>query len=133
MGCFSTLRRTLDANHMHYEIISENIIKVYQKMKNAGDLVILISFKADNYPVFRCYDLGKFPKEKTMAALVACNDANSEYRWVKFYLDEDQCVTATVDAIVNERTVFDEAIKIIYRMLDIVDTVYHTFMKAKWA
>lgn len=135
MGCFSTLKRALDSKHMPYNEIRDCVIEVFDKRKNIGSVRVVIGFEneEDNYPWFKCYELGYFPKEKTAAALIACNNANKDYRWIRFSLDDDQDIVAAADAIVNEDSVFDEVVEMILRMTGIVDTVYPTFMQARWA
>ena len=80
----------------------------------------------------KCYDLGHFEGDKYAAGLLACNNANKQYRWVRFYMDGDNDVVAAMDAIVSSETVFDEMIELIVRMLQIIDDLYPEFMRARW-
>ena len=135
MSCYSALKRGLDANRLPYNELDSSVIEVFDKKENIGSVRIVIGFNNDddNRPWFKCYELGKFPKEKTAAALIACNNANKQYRWIRFYLDEENDVIAEADAVVSEDSVFNETVELIIRMSGIVDSVYPSFMQARWA
>ena len=110
------------------------MIEVFEKKENISSVRVVIGFDEPDStrPWFRCFELGRFPEDKTAAALIACNNANKEYRWVRFSLDEEHDIVCAADAIVDEDTVFDEVVELIVRMMRIVDTVYPTFMLARW-
>ena len=135
MSCYSALKRGLDETRLPYNEIDSSVIEVFEKKENIGSIRIVIGFNNidDNRPWFRCYELGKFPKEKTAAALIACNNANKKYRWIRFYLDEENEVIAEADAVVSEASVFDETVALIICMSKNVDSVYPSFMQARWA
>jgi len=135
MGCYAKLKSQLDEKHLPYNEIKEGVIEVFEKKENIGSVRVVIGFDEPDStrPWFRCFELGRFPEEKTAAALIACNNANKEYRWVRFSLDEEHDIVCAADAIVDEETVFDEVVELIVRMMRIVDTVYPTFMQARWS
>ena len=62
-----------------------------------------------------------------------CYTCNAKYRWVKFYIDDDNDICVRSDAILDEGTCGEECREIILRMIGIIDESYPVFMKARWA
>ena len=81
----------------------------------------------------RCWSFGKVPEGKRGALLEACNKLNSDYRWVKFYIDDDGDIATSLDAVIDIDTVGPEVIQLVSRMVSIYDGAYPTLMKATWA
>ena len=135
MNYYALLKKELDEKHLPYNELKDGVIEIYQKKENIQSVRIIVGFDSveSNRPWFKCYDLGHFDDDKYAAGLLACNEANKKYRWMRFYIDSDNDVTVDADAIVSEESVFEEVIEIIVRMLDIVNDVYPMFMKARWA
>ena len=135
MSYYSIFKNRLDQENLPYREIQDGTIEIIQQGKNIQNIRIVVGFDdgTSNRPWFKSYDLGRFDGDKYAAGLMACNDANKQYRWVRFYIDEDNDVVAAADAIVSEESVFDEVIELIVRMLHIVDDLYPSFMKARWA
>lgn len=73
------------------------------------------------------------PMEKTAQALICCNSCNLRFRWVKFYIDDDNDLIAETDGIIAGDTVGDECLELLYRTVSICDDCYGDFMKAVWA
>lgn len=76
-------------------------------------------------------EFARIPREKKNKAYEICNSLNEEYRWVKFYYNEDggdlRCET---DAIVDVKTSTDEINELWARMTTIVDKAYPKIMKS---
>ena len=72
------------------------------------------------------------PEDKTLKMLDAINDLNNKYRWVKFCLDKDQDVSVQVDAYVNGDTDGMICVKLLLRIMKIIDESYPTFMHILW-
>ena len=73
------------------------------------------------------------PAEKTAAVLLALNECNHKFRWVKFYLDEDNDVVANGDVIFDEQNAADAVIELVMRTASIIDDAYADIMKAIWS
>ena len=71
--------------------------------------------------------------DKTASLLLACNKMNCRFRWVKFYLDEDNDLVANADVLIDEYTAGEECAGIVTRIASIVDDAYPEFMRAMWA
>ena len=86
----------------------------------------------DNNVQYRCADIMNF-KDNEAAALVACNEVNKKFRWVKFYLNDEAEIVAETDAYLSEENCGDECFSLMLHMFSIIDKAYVEFMKAKIA
>ena len=73
------------------------------------------------------------PEEKTMDLLVVCNELNNKYKWVKFYLDDENDLVLEDDAILTVATAPDEVFELMIRMFEIEKEVKPQIMKAIYA
>ena len=73
------------------------------------------------------------PADKTAKMLLALNGCNHKFRWVKFYLDEDNDVIANGDVMFDEQNAAEACIELIMRTASIIDDAYADIMKAIWA
>lgn len=113
-------------------------IKVAFSGDNAESISILFFFdKKDDGDTtsinIKSFSIAKVPTDKLMNLYVALNELNAEYRWVKFYIDKDNEVTVSGDAITDEESAADELEEILLRYINIIDEVYPRIMKALWA
>ncbi len=69
-------------------------------------------------------------QEKTYKLL---NAENAKYRWIKFYVDDDNDIRAEMDAVLDLDTAGDECFELMLRMCDIVDDAYVEIQKGFWA
>ena len=76
--------------------------------------------------------IANVPVEKTASALLALNECNHLFRWVKFYLDEDNDVIANTDLIFTAQNAGEACIEIVLRCASIIDDAYPRIMKAIW-
>ncbi len=119
----------------------------YTYDEREDDVVVSCGFNMDNAPVrvslfidndnthvaLRCFGFVKVAKDKYANALIACNQCNMEYRWVKFVIDDDMDINAQDDAVTSPETAGTELFELMHRMLSIVDDCYPVFMKSIWA
>ena len=77
----------------------------------------------------KVFTICKCLEEKLMEMYVQLNQLNFDYRWVKFYLDNDNEVTVSGDAVVNPETAGEELYELMARYLNIIDEVYPRIMK----
>lgn len=119
----------------------------YEERQGKSD-VVEIRFSGDNWssiPIrfffdtsceavaVRCFSICMFNQNKLAAGLLKANELNNEYRWLRFYIDEDNEATAAIDAVIDTSTVGEVCYELMIRMLNIVDDVYPEFMKACWS
>ena len=72
------------------------------------------------------------PADKTAKMLLLLNEFNNKFRWVKFYLDEDNDIIANGDVVFDEQNAGDACIELIMRTASIIDDAYADIMKAIW-
>ena len=70
------------------------------------------------------------PDEKYAEVLVACNLLNSQYKWLKFFIDKDNDIMVSDDAIVSEDSCADECFELLVRRIQILEDVKPVIMKA---
>ena len=126
----------LDSQNMHYKLDEEkNVIEIgIGGLDNIGSIKILLIFSDNDRIVgLRAYNVCKFQEAKSEPMYRVCSQMNHQFRWVKFYVDEnDWTITAEDDAIVTLGSVGEELLELTMRMAGIVDEAYPNFMKAIW-
>ncbi len=101
---------------------------------NADTISLQFFFSRDGGDVaVRIFSIARVPKNKTAAVLEVLNALMIEYRWLRFYLDSDNEVTAAIDAVITEETAAPVAGELLARGLNIVDDIYPRIMKVLWA
>jgi len=125
----------LDSKGIKYDDRDEFHVVVPYSGDNIRSIRIHVSFDKDGDGMIQMYawDIGKFDGDKYAKGLIACNELNSKYRWVKFYLDRDKDVCVSLDAYIDEATVGQECLSLVRRMVNISDEAFPVFMKALYA
>lgn len=109
-------------------------VKIAYTGKHGNNLNFIFFFDSDGGSVnVKVFEICKTDEEKIMNMYVTLNEINCEYRWIKMYIDSDNDVTASGDAIVNPDTAGNECFEILLRYLSILDDIYPRLMKALWA
>ena len=75
----------------------------------------------------------RVPEDKLADVIFLCNDLNSRYKWVTFYVDKDGDGIIHDDAVISVETAADEAFELIIRMLDITKDTKAEIMKCIYA
>ena len=126
----------LDQKNVRYSILRSDVVRVSYTGDNCPSIAVHLIFSNDGRDVsLRCYSIAKIKKEDAkqyLGALFACSELNKTYRWVKFYLDNDNELTAEDDAVIDPYTTGEECYKLLRKMVNIVDETYPTFMKVAW-
>lgn len=126
-----------DSKGFKYQIEEDrDVMRIsFGKLDNKDGLKILVFFDEDNRTVaIRSFDYVSFPESKIGNMYALCSKMNKNFRWVKFYVDEeDNTITISDDAVVMLDSVGDELYELVMRMTSIADTAYPEFMKAVWA
>ncbi len=130
----SLFMRYMDRNNIKYTDVKENVVKVVYSGDNLTSIPIYVFFDKDGDPLvnFKCWNIQNFKGDLMAGGMIACNDLNKVYRWVKFYLDDDCDVIAEIDAYVDEDTCGSECTSLVKRMVNIIDEGYPTLMHFRW-
>ena len=75
----------------------------------------------------------RVPADKVADVIFTCNELNSQYKWVTFYVDDDNDVVLHLDAILSPATAAEEAFELLVRTLNIGDEAKPIIMKAIYA
>ena len=120
----------MDANGVKYSDVREDVVKVVYIGDNLKTIPVYVFFDKDGDPLvcFKCWDIAKIGEHGMAAAIIACNGLNKKYRWVKFYLDDDNDIVAQIDAYVDEATCGSECLNLVKRVVNIVDEGYPTLV-----
>ena len=131
----SRFKSFLDRKGIRYREGDDEVISITYNTDNAQSVEVLAAFDDDgkNRVTFISFAIGEFPQAQFAKALVTCNAMNRKYRWVKFYINDNNCITVSSDAILDEETCGDECMEYVIRIIRIVDEAYPEFMKARWA
>lgn len=134
MSYKSIYLRYMDKNEIKYVDRDDRTVRVTYGGDNLNSIPIYVTFDKDdkNQAQFSCWNIAKFPDNKLEQAYKICNDLNTEYRWVKFYIDSDKDIRCEMDACFEEYSVGANCASLVRRMVNIIDDVYPTFMKAMW-
>ena len=123
-----------DAKGIKYAANDErNVIRTGFGANNKENVEVLLIFDGDETMGLRSFNYVKFPDAKKPQMYQLCSELNKSFRWVKFYVDEqDNTITLADDAVIQLETVGEEAFELMMRMIGIADNAYPTFMKALW-
>ena len=72
----------------------------------------------------------RVPDDKFIDVVLACNQINAEFRYVKFAVDKDNDVMVFTDAILDPSTAGEECFELLIRSLKIISDAKPIIMKA---
>ena len=91
---------------------------------NFKSLTFVFLFDDDGESVaIRVWSIEEFTASQLSDAYEFCNRMNNDYRWVSFFVDSDNELTARVDAILTSPSIADECLELLRRTVRIVDKV----------
>ena len=64
--------------------------------------------------------------------LLACNELNNKYRWVKFVIDDDRDINIEADCVVSPSTAGTVCVEMFYHFMGIAKEAYPVLMRAQW-
>ena len=124
----------LDDEGVKYSNLSKSVVRVPYTGENLKTIPIFVAFNDDGEPLvqIKCWEIANF-KGKEEIAYKTCNQLNKQYRWLKFYLDNDADIIASVDTYVDEMTCGYFCLSLVRRAVAIIDEAYPTLARAMWA
>lgn len=122
----------LDKEGCNYTVHEDrNGISAGWNLDGGASIRLLVSFDDDNKSCnITAYKFVNGPDAKWGKALIALNNLNENYRWVKFYIDSDNDIILQDDAVITIDTCADEVMELVNRMLSIAEEAYPSIMKA---
>lgn len=123
-------------NDWKCRIIEEEKVSVVTALftLKAGNEVTVQIFSTDDDDdaAIRIHRLCHAEPGKHASLLSAVNQANGDFRFAKFVLNDNGDVSVQADLPLNVGNVGAAALEITMRLLNIIDNVYPAFMKAIW-
>lgn len=134
-----SFKKSLEKREYRYSYLPENeehneMMRLTFSADNKDHIEIIFFFDEDGNRVnVKCFSIAKVPDTALMNVYVKLNELNEKYRWVKFYIDSDNEVTVSGDAIIDDETAGEECFEICARYIGIIDECYPELMKAMWS
>ena len=75
----------------------------------------------------------RIPEDKVADLIFLCNELNTEYKWITYYVDKDNDLVMHDDAIVSPESAAEECFELLIRMLKISEDIKPRIMKAIYA
>lgn len=111
----------------------EYCLKVAYSGANMSKIPVLVFFDEQNAVVrVRCCEICNLGRNESFG-LRSCNEANAQYPWVKFYMDQEGNVISGVDAYLEEHTCGRECLELVRKLARITDEAYRIFVGEIWA
>lgn len=132
--------RFLDEKNISYETFStsddyENDNAVQVSYPAESGEIDLTCFFSENHDVqVRCFSLCNVPNDKIEEMYEVLNELNSKYRWVTFFIDDDNDVNVKGDLFsVTNNTAGYMCSDFMLRIINIIDDALPDIMKARWS
>ena len=127
----------LDSEEIKYSILTGNDSSTVQ-VKYSGDNfstleILFISRDDDNDVSVRVIHICKVPDNKLAPMILAVNECNNKFRYVKFVMDKDRDINLEYDMPLKNNDVGEIAVELLIRIMKIMDEAYPIFMKAMYA
>lgn len=133
-----------DAALLFMGFLDQKGIKYSSSETDSGSAVVKIGYSGDNFQnqqfIFffdsdshavniKAFSVCKVHENKLAEMYKTLNNINSNYRWVKYYIDKDNEVTLSGDAVIDLETIGDECFELLIRFITIHDEAYVEIMK----
>ena len=118
----------LDGKNVRYTykpLEKSELVSIGYEGDNMKDMNFMFFFDKDGESVsVKCFAIDQFGANDLARGIVCSNKLNNKYRWIKFYIDEDNEAAASIDAVITAKSAGDVCFELLIRMLDIVDEAY---------
>lgn len=129
----------LESNGFKYLPLIENdedtVVPVGMNIKTTSIKIYAIFKNNNNVVDIKCHNLVKITEKQFPQALLCCNRLNNDYKWVKFYIDEEDEyeLTVQVDALLDEESAGREVMRLMILLCNICDEAFPRLNRAIWA
>lgn len=89
-------------------------------------------FMSDCDMVAKVFSIAVVPNEKRNSILEKFNELHNKWRWINFYIDEDNEITARIEAVFCESNVVEVCDVMLSKIINITDECYPELMKVLW-
>lgn len=122
------------------EDLESKQLKFDVKEASDGDVIVIFPFDGYSANIIFSGDDGRYvsmytvfekvPGDKVSDMYAVCNQLNSSYKWLKFYIDKDNDIMIQDDAIVTPESAADECFELLVRRSQIIKDVKPVIMRA---
>lgn len=131
------IKNIFDKKGIKYRLVDKDEVSYIEagiRGENFSSLdVCYFSRDNDNDVSVRVMQICKVPEGKLAQMLIALNDCNNRFRYVKFVMDKDRDINLEYDMPLKNTDVGEIATELIIRIMKIMEEAYPIFMKALYA
>ncbi len=133
LTCAELFIQLLDSKEFNYssDIGDNGKVIVNFPHKNHVTKCIFSGEDGNYLALFLVYE--NIPDDKTADMLVLCNEINSQYKWVTFYLDKDNDLIINNNAILCPENAAEETFELLLRMIQITEELKPKIMRTIYA
>ena len=129
--------------NLFIEFLKSKDFKFNSFVDNDGDVIVDFPYDGKIAKCIFSGDDGKYlslylvyenvPEDRIANMIFACNELNTRYKWITFYVDSDKDLMLHDDAILAPENAADEAFEILLRTINIGKEAKPTIMRALYA
>ncbi len=126
--------------NLFIEFLKSKDFKFNSFVDNDGDVIVDFPYDGKIAKCIFSGDEGKYlslylvyenvPEDKLANLIFACNELNTKYKWVTFYVDSDRDLMLHDDAILAPENAAEEAFEILLRTINIGNEAKPIIMRA---
>jgi len=131
--CAELFIALLESQNFHYA----------SKIDDDGDVVVDFPYKGKTFKCFFSGEGGSYlslycvyeniPEDKLVDVIFLCNELNTKYKWITFYVDHDRDMMLHDDAILATENAAQETMELLARCINIGEEIKPLVMKAIYA
>ena len=131
------IKKVFDKKGIKYRLVDKDEISYVEagiRGENFSSVdVCFFSRDNDNDVSVRVMQICKVQKDKLGKMLVAINQCNNKFRYVKFVMDNDYDINLEYDMPLKNTDVGEIAMEMLVRIMKIMEEAYPILMKAMYA
>ncbi len=115
----------LNREDIRYLTLSEKIVQAVFRGENVESILVYLTFEAEGRDVaLRIPQILRVPPAQREKMYRTCSEFNRNFRWLRFYVDEQNELCASTDSMLLETTGARDCYEIMMRAVCLVDDIY---------
>lgn len=127
----------LDQRDIKYQEVDGNglpAVRIGYSLTNIDHLDVVFWFdKSGDTVHLGTSVIARVPKDRLEVGLRSVNSVNAHFRWMTFYLDDDNDIVASYDAMLPPNMVGDTCHELLQHAISVCDEAYTKIMRDLWA
>ena len=129
LKCAELFVADLSSKNLHFDSYDSNDASIVKFPYDNRTTTCV--FKGEDGTYLSIYTVfERVPEDKYADVLIVCNSLNAKYKWLKFYIDEDNDIMVEDDAILTVATAAEECFELLMRRLNIMNESKPEVMRA---